>query len=152
MPLEFNIINYNSPEYQKALRLREDVMRKPLGLLLSEEDVKDDGKRIHISEDIIMMSSFANDELICGCSLRIIHHKIAHIYSVFVKQELQNKGFGQRLMAYAENYAKSQGAKRLYVEGRKAAKNFYQKCGFSSCGLEYIDMNIVHQDMRKDIA
>lgn len=145
MPLEFNIINYNSPEYQKALRLREDVMRKPLGLLLSEEDVKDDGKRIHIG-------GYYNDELICGCSLRIIHHKIAHIYSVFVKQELQNKGFGQRLMAYAENYAKSQGAKRLFVEGRKAAKNFYQKCGFSSCGLEYIDMNIVHQDMRKDIA
>ena len=141
MPLEFNIINYNSPEYQKALRLREDVMRKPLGLLLSEEDVKDDGKRIHISKDIIMMSSFA-----------VVLYKIAHIYSVFVKQELQNKGFGQRLMAYAENYAKSQGAKRLYVEGRKAAKNFYQKCGFSSCGLEYIDMNIVHQDMRKDIA
>ena len=141
MPLEFNIINYNSPEYQKALRLREDVMRKPLGLLLSEEDVKDDGKRIHRSKDIIMMSSFA-----------VVLYKIAHIYSVFVKQELQNKGFGQRLMAYAENYAKSQGAKRLYVEGRKAAKNFYQKCGFSSCGLEYIDMNIVHQDMRKDIA
>lgn len=144
MHLLFKIIRYSSPEYKETLQLREDVMRKLLGLLLSEEDVRHDDKKIHIG-------GYYNSELICACSLKIIHHKISHIYSVCVKQEFQNKGVGQQLIRFAEEYAKLQGVKRLYVEGRKSAKNFYQKCGFSSCGSEYVDMNILHQDMRKDI-
>ncbi len=34
-----------SLEYNKTYKLRENVMRKPLGLLLSAEDVKDDNIR-----------------------------------------------------------------------------------------------------------
>lgn len=141
---EFLMIEYATEEYKKSLLLKEEVMRKPLGLRLSEEDTKYDNKRTHIGGHI-------RNELICGCSLKIFHRKIAHIYSVFVKQELQNQGIGQQLMTFAENYTKSNGVTRLYVEGRKAAKSFYLKCGFSPCGSEYIDMNILHQDMRKDI-
>lgn len=144
MFLSFKIIEYASQEYQKSLLLREEVMRKPLGIQLSDEDIRYDYKRIHIG-------GYYENELICGCSLGIFHRKIAHIYSVFVKQELQNQGIGQLLMTFAENYTKSNGVTRLYVEGRKAAKGFYLKCGFSPCGNEYTDMNILHQDMRKDI-
>lgn len=144
MFLIFKIIKYASKEYQKTLHLRDEVMRKPLGLRLSEEDIKYDYKRIHIG-------GYCGNELICGCSLRIIHKKIAHIYSVFVKQKFQNKGIGQQMMVFIENFTKSQGVIRLYVEGRKSAKYFYLKCGFLPCGNEYTDMNILHQDMRKDI-
>ena len=144
MNVTFKFIQYNSPPYTEALRLREDVMRKPLGILLSEEDIKDDDNKTHIC-------GYYGDELVCGCSLKVIHHKIAHIYSVFVKQIYQNQGIGQELMTFAESYAKSLGVARLYVEGRKAAQRFYQKCDFTPCGSEYVDMNILHQDMRKDI-
>lgn len=144
MRLLFKIIKYNSPEYQKTLQLRDEVMRKPLGLQLSEDDVKYDDKRIHIA-------GYLGGELVCGCSLRIIHQKMVHIYSVFVKQNFQNQGIGKQLMAFAEHYAKSNGAARLYLEGRKTAQHFYLKCGFLPCGSEYVDMNIPHQDMRKDI-
>ena len=140
----FKIIQYASQEYKETLQLREDVMRKPLGLLLSAEDVRNDNKRIHIG-------GYDNNKLICTCSLKIIHHKISHIYSFCVKQEFQNKGVGRQLMAFTENYCKSQGVTRLYVEGRKTAQIFYQKCGFLPCGSEYMDMNILHQDMHKDI-
>lgn len=140
----FKIIEYTSPEYFQTLRLREDVMRKPLGLQLSEDDVKNDHKRIHIG-------GYIGDELICGCSLGIIHQKMGHIFSVYVKQEYQNQGIGQQLMAFAEHYAEQSGVGRLYVEGRKTAKNFYIKCGFRPCGHEYIDMNILHQDLKKDL-
>lgn len=144
MHLLFKIIQYNLPEYKETLQLRENVMRKPLGLLLSAEDVKDDNVRTHIG-------GYCNGVLICACSFKIIHRKIAHLYSVCVKQEFQNRGVGQQLMHFTEKYVKLHGAARLYVEGRKSAKKFYQKCGFSPCGSEYIDMNILHQDMRKDI-
>ena len=144
MHLLFKIIQYDLPEYKETLQLRENVMRKPLGLLLSVEDVKDDNVRTHIG-------GYCNGVLICACSFKIIHRKIAHLYSVCVKQEFQNRGVGQQLMHFTEKYVKLHGAARLYVEGRKSAKNFYRKCGFSPCGSEYIDMNILHQDMRKDI-
>lgn len=144
MYLLFKIIQYALPEYKETLQLREDVMRKPLGLLLSAEDIKDDNMRTHIG-------GYYNGKLVCTCSFKIIHGKIAHIYSVCVKQEFQNRGVGQQLMNFTEKYVKLHGAARLYVEGRKSAKKFYQKCGFSPCGSEYIDMNIQHQDMRKDI-
>jgi len=140
----FKIIKFASPQYQETLRLRDEAMRKPLGLSLSAEDIEDDNKRTHIG-------GYYNNQIICACSLKIIHHKIAHIYSFCVKQEFQNQHIGQQLMAFAESYVKFQNAARLYVEARKTAQYFYQKCGFSPCGSEYIDMNLLHQDMRKDI-
>lgn len=144
MFLVFKTIEFLSQEYHEMLQLRENVMRKPLGLLLSAEDVKDDNVRTHIG-------GYCNGVLICACSFKIIHRKIAHLYSVCVKQEFQNRGVGQQLMHFTEKYVKLLGAARLYVEGRESAKKFYQKCVFSPCGSEYIDMNILHQDMRKDI-
>lgn len=144
MYLSFEIIEFLSPDYYATLQLREDVMRKPLGILLSAEDIKDDCMRTHIG-------GYYNDKLVCTCSFKIIHKKIAHIYSICVKQELQNRGVGQQLINFTEKYVKLRGVARLYVEGRKSAKKFYQKCGFSPCGSEYIDMNILHQDMRKNI-
>lgn len=144
MSLEFRVIEYATEEYKKTLQLRDEVMRKPLGLRLSEEDTRYDNQRIHIG-------GYIGNELICGCSLRIIHRKMAHIYSVYVKQKYQNQGIGQQLMAFVEEYVRQSGVARFYVEGRKAAKNFYLKCGFRPCGSEYTDMNIIHQDMKKDI-
>ena len=144
MSLMFRVVEYATEEYKEALQLKDDVMRKPLGLCLSEDDVKFDNKRIHIG-------GYIENELVCGCSFGIIHKKMGHIFSVYVKQSCQNQGIGQQLMAFAEDYAKQSGVARLYVEGRKTAKNFYLKCGFRPCGSEYVDMNIIHQDMKKDI-
>lgn len=144
MLIRFKIVDFDSPEYHETLKLRNEVMRKPLGLTLSADDVKFDHKRTHIA-------GYFNDNLICACSLGIFHQKICHIFSFCVKQEYQNQGIGRQLMSYAEKYAQDKGVQRLYLEGRKAASPFYSKCGFVKCGHEYIDMNIVHQDMRKDI-
>jgi len=45
----FRIIRHASPEYQKAVELRENILRKPLGLIFSPEDLQAEKDHLHIA-------------------------------------------------------------------------------------------------------
>ena len=54
-------IDYGSPEYEKMLRLRYDLLRKPLGLSF-------DPKELEKEKDDVLMGAFEDDRLL-GCCL-----------------------------------------------------------------------------------
>ncbi len=141
----FKTVRFGSPEYREALRTREDVMRRPLGLCLSEEDLKGEERRIHIA-------GYAGAEQVCGCALNIIHGKLALIAFFYVRPEFQKQGCGRGMMHFLEEYAAASGVRRLYAEAREAARGFYEKCGFRKSGHVYVDTGLRHQDMKKDIG
>ena len=47
MLVEFKIFSYQSDEYKQALKLRYLILRKPLNLEFTEEELKKDEKDIH---------------------------------------------------------------------------------------------------------
>jgi len=56
-PIYFKIIAHDSPEYKIALHLSEGILRKPLGLTFSQEELEKE-------KDYIQVAGFIDDELV----------------------------------------------------------------------------------------
>ena len=47
--MEFREIDHGSAEYEAALRLRDEILRRPLGMSLFDEDLSAEGDFLHIA-------------------------------------------------------------------------------------------------------
>lgn len=142
--LEIKIINYGGEDYQKTLELRDTILRIPINLRLSEDDTKEDHKRIH-------MAAFLENEMIACLMISEDSPKVFRIRQVAVKPTLQKLGIGSALMSFAEDYAKENGAKEITLHARRVAENFYEKLDYKQTGKEFQERNIPHIKMYKNI-
>jgi N-acetylglutamate synthase-like GNAT family acetyltransferase len=90
----------------------------------SEKDNSEDAST-HI------MASDENGNLVGVCRLQKNAPDQAQLRFMAVKETLQGKGIGMKLIAYAEDKAKQQGAKILILQARETVIEFYKKCGYS---------------------
>lgn len=140
MPLK--VIDHDSPEYQQMIRLRDEVLRKPLGLYFDPEELSRE------KEDVLI-GAFEEDKLI-GCCLLTRHDATScRLRQMAVSSNLQQKGVGAMLMNFAENIARERGYQTLMMHARKSAIGFYQKCGYVVEGDEFMEVTIPHYVMRK---
>ena len=142
MPLK--IVDHGSQEYREIVRLREDVLRRPLGLTLEEDELETERPHIHIG-------AFEEDQLLGCCMLvRETDHTV-RLRQMSVMDTLQGKGVGRALMNFAENIARDQGYKHLIMHARKHAIGFYEKMGYKVTSTEFTEVSIPHVVMEKSL-
>ena len=56
------------------------------------------------------------------------------------------------MMAFAENIARDRGYKRMMMHARDTAIGFYEKYGYRVKGDEFIEVNIKHHVMQKELV
>ena len=125
-------IKYGSPEYQKTLELRNEVMRKPFGGNIFEEDNTGEENQIIIGA-FETNSIFSN--LLIGCGF--LSNKGQDTWMVeylCVDSVLQKKGVGTALMQCMEKIAMDRGAKRMVLDARVKTIDFYQRFGYMPKG------------------
>ncbi|MEX0635822.1 MAG: GNAT family N-acetyltransferase [Ferruginibacter sp.] len=137
-------IDYGSSDYQKVIRLRFSILRAPLGLNFSQEDLDKEKEHIHIA-------SFEDDELLGCCMLTPIDHHTLQLRQMAVKDNLQRKGIGASIMSFAENISRDKGYRRIIMHARDSAIGFYEKFGYKVKGEEFIEVNLPHHMMEKKI-
>lgn len=115
----FKIIQYGSLQYQEAVKLREEILRKPLGLTFLPEELEAEKTHIHIV-------GLLGDEVIATAVL-VLEDKDYKMQRVSVKKSFQANGIGSKMMQFCESYAKSQGIHSIYCYARASAVNFYLK-------------------------
>lgn len=140
MPLK--IIDYGSKEYKQMLDLRRQILRKPLGLDFTEEDIQNEKHHIHIA-------AFEDDDMLGCCMLTQETPNSVRLRQMAVKPGLQNKGIGKVLMQFAENIARDRGNKLMTMHARKSASGFYEKQGYQIKGDEFQEVTIPHYVMEK---
>lgn len=141
---EYRIIRYNSPEYQQSLNLRYQLLRKPLGRVISKEDVATDKESTHYG-------AFYKGKLIGTGKLEKETDEVFWVRQIAVDNAFQGKGVGKELMASLEQEAVKQGCKRLLLHARATAVDFYRKLGYYTTSSEYAVMSIPHFDMEKTL-
>lgn len=140
--VEIRIISYNSDEYKQSLELRDLVLRKPLGLNLSEADVEGEENQIHIAA--------VEDKNLVGCVvIAPIDSTTAKVRNMTVHPDRQGLGVGKDLMFFAEKIAKEKGFSQLTMHARKTAVRFYEKLGYIAIGDEFLEHGIPHIIMEK---
>jgi len=136
------MIDHGTKEYQQMVNLRNDILRKPLGLCFSEEELERE-------KDDILMGAFEDDRLLGCCLLTRMDNKTVRLRQMAVPNSMQGKGVGRALMIFAENIARDLGYKKLCMHARKTAVGFYQKLGYGIAGQEFVEVTIPHYIMEK---
>jgi predicted GNAT family N-acyltransferase len=136
------MIDHGTKEYQQMVNLRNDILRKPLGLSFDKEELERE-------KDDILMGAFEDDRLLGCCLLTRMDPATVRLRQMAVPNSMQGKGVGRALMIFAENIARDLGYKKLCMHARKTAVGFYQKLGYSVSGDEFFEVTIPHYIMEK---
>jgi predicted GNAT family N-acyltransferase len=137
-------IDHGSKEYQQMVKLRNDILRQPLGLSFSEDELARE------KEDILI-GAFDDDEMLACCMLTKVDNKCLRLRQMAVQNNLQGKGIGASMMNFAEIVARDKGYKRLIMHARKTVLGFYEKLGYRPVGDEFIEVTIPHYVMEKNL-
>lgn len=142
MPLK--IIDYGSKEYKQMVDLRTQILRKPLNLSFSTEELEKE-------KDNLLIAAYEDDAMLGCCMLVQIAPNTVQLRQMAVKAGLQGKGIGRVLMQFAENIARDRGNKKIKMHARKTAAGFYEKLGYNIEGEEFTELTISHYNMEKEL-
>jgi len=142
--MTFREILIGTAEYQAALRLREAVLRRPLGLPFSEEDLADESRCLHLG-------GFDEGRLVAILLLKPMPQQTMKMRQVAVHPDLQGRGIGAALVAFAEASATARGYKTMIAHARATAVEFYRGIGYSTSGEPFIETTIPHLLVSKEL-
>ena len=138
------IIDHGSAEYKQMLKLRDDILRKPLGLTFSKEELEKE-------KNNLLMAPYEDDQMLGCCMLVEEDPQTVRLRQMAVLNDLQGKGIGKALMNFAENLARDRGYKKITMHARKNAIGFYEKMGYKQVGGEFQEITIPHYVMEKEL-
>lgn len=141
---EVKIFSYNTPEYHRALALRDKVLRQPLGLKFTEAELKKDEHDTH-------MGLFEGEEVLACLTLTRCENNRMKVRQVATAEHAQGKGLGRQLSEAAEKYCLDNGYNTVFCHARKVAAPFYEKLGYSILGHEFTEVGIPHYVMEKKL-
>ena len=144
MLMALKILDHGSKEYQQMVRLREDILRKPLGLSLSREELEKE-------KDNMLIGAFEDEDMLGCCMLVEENPETVRLRQMAVLNDLQGKGIGRALMNFAENLARDRGFRKLRMHARKNVVGFYEKMGYKVEGDEFEEVTIPHFVMVKNL-
>ena len=142
--MALKIIDHGSREYQQMVQLRDDILRKPLGLHFTPEELESEKQNL-------MMGAFEDDAMLGCCMLVEEEPHTVRLRQMAVINDLQGKGVGTALMNFAENLARDRGYRKITMHARKNAIGFYEKLGYKKVGKEFEEITIPHYVMEKQL-
>ena len=141
-----HVIDFGTPEFDEALKLRYEVLRKPLKMEYNPEDIAKEYDSFHIG-------CYANSgELMGVLTLKPIDHKIVKMRQVVVSPQTQSKGLGTFLVRESEKFAAIKGFEKIELHARDTAIEFYKKSGYISKGEIFKEVGIDHIFMYKNLT
>ncbi len=137
-------IDHGTKEYKQMVALRMEILRKPLGLGFTPEELANE------KEDILI-GAFDEEEMLACCLLTKAENKSLRLRQMAVQNNLQGKGIGASMMNFAETVARDKGYKKMVMHARKTALGFYEKLGYKVTGDEFEEVTIPHYVMEKKL-
>ncbi|MEO5501252.1 MAG: GNAT family N-acetyltransferase [Ginsengibacter sp.] len=138
-------IDHGTPEYQQMVKLRLEILRKPLNLSFESSELEKE-------KNDILIAALDEDVMLGCCLLTQADDKVVRLRQMAVQNNLQGKGVGASMMNYAETIARDKGYKRLMMHARKTAVGFYEKLGYKTVGNEFSEINLPHIIMEKKLS
>ncbi len=138
-------IDHGTKEYEQMLALRYEILRKPLSLSFSTEELDKE-------KNDILIAAFEDDTMLGCCLLTKTDKHSVRLRQMAVQNNLQGKGIGASMMNFAEMIARDAGYRKITMHARKSAIGFYEKLGYRVTGEEFLELSIPHVIMEKKIV
>ena len=140
--LKFTKIQFGTDLYKKLLDFRFNILRVPLKLEWSEEDLKNEDKQYHFAV-------FLNKEIIGCCVLKKLSQTKIKLRQMAVSENFRGNSIGSYIIKMAEIFCIENGYSEIVLTARCYAVNFYKKNGFSSFGDVFLDVTLESIMMKK---
>ena len=141
--MTFREIAWGSAEYAAEIRLRNEILRKPLGLSLEDEDLAPEREQLHYG-------LFDPAGTLAACAVAVpLSQTEARIRQMAVVPSRQGGGLGKKLMTELEADLRARGFERFQLNARASAVGFYEKLGYSIVGDEFREVTVPHFRMTK---
>ena len=135
-------IPFGGEEYAQCLRLRDEVLRRPLGLNLFAEDLSGEGNCRHIAA--------LRGEKAAGTAQLLPDPErpgAMRVRQVAVSADCRGQGLGRKMLDFAVRLAVREGFSAVTVHARETAAGFYRKMGFIQTGPGFLEVGIPHLPM-----
>lgn len=140
--LTFRETTCTSPLYLQTLALRERVLRIPIDLVLSAEDVAGEDQQRHF----VMLDG---DDLVACVVIKPLHVTSVKLRQMAVSSLYQGRNVGRDLIVAVEEVLVGSGITDIEMSARQSAIGFYEKLGYHVTGEPYIEQGIPHVRMEK---
>ena len=142
--ITYRHITTHDPEYEQEKDLRNRVLRLPLGLALSEQDMSDEDTQLHL----VALDSRGT---VIGCVLVSIFENTARIRQMAIERSYQGQGIGTELMKQLEPALRARNILKATLHARMTARGFYEKLGYSVISGIFTEVTIPHVAMEKKL-
>jgi len=139
--LVFKQIDYDSTRYWEAVKLRSKVLREPLNMQFTDEQLQAEYPYIHLA------AIWKN--MIIGCLYLIREGNNARLKQFCVEPELQGLGIGKKIVELTEKFCKENDMNYIYMHAREYAVPFYEKLGYRKYDEQFLEIGLPHWKLQK---
>ena len=137
---------FGSVLYHQSMKLRETVLRHPLGMKFTQEDLAIEQHQHHL-----VIYSWQK-KVMGGLSLNGLGTASVKLRQMWVLPEHQGMGIGKRGVREAHRLAKAHNAQEIYCHARENAMGFYEKMLYFKEGSPFLEVGLTHYEMRYHLA
>lgn len=140
--MQVEIIEHGGPRYELTVALRDRVLRQPLGLQFTTEQLESESKCIHYAGSL-------DDRIVACCVADRKQQGWFKIRQVAVDFDFQRRGLGRQLMEFVHSHVAAIGGHRVFCHSRDVAEPFYGRLGYQPTGGYFEEVTIQHIRMEK---
>jgi GNAT superfamily N-acetyltransferase len=125
-------VAFGSDHYRALLTIRDQVLRKPIGMVLRDKDTASDHMEFHLA-------AFDGDKAVGCVMLKPLGRDAIQLRQMAVLDSYRGRNIGAMLAGYAESFAREKGFGVIETRARRTARGFYEKLGYQSREGEFAD-------------
>ena len=142
--MKFVEIEWKSSRYESEIDLRDRLLRAPLGLTFTAEDLDAEASQLHFG--------MVQDGELVACAVVVpLPEGVGKLRQMAVDPPYQRRGVGSRLIREIEGELGMREFVKLELHARKEAVTFYQRLGYAIEGDEFLEVKIPHRKMTRMI-
>ncbi|AKC76631.1 MULTISPECIES: GNAT family N-acetyltransferase [Staphylococcus] len=139
----FEIVK-NKDMLSECFYIRREVFVKEQGVPLENELDSFEEESIHII-------GYDKNHVPFACARFRPYNNAAKVERVAILKPYRKDGYGKTMMHAIERFAKDKGYNQLVLNAQVQAQGFYEKLGYIQTGPVFIEENIDHIKMYKNI-
>lgn len=138
---------HQGDDYRAAVSLRDRILRAPLGLSFSEDELEAEHGDFHLG------AFDDKDGTLIGCLVLSPQPEHAlKMRQVAIAESHRGQGIGMALVNFAEALAQSRGFDRIILNARESVVPFYERLHYQVIGEPFIEVNLPHRRMSKALT
>jgi predicted GNAT family N-acyltransferase len=138
------ILVFQSPLQLASIALRRKVLRIPLGLDFTQQELDEEHHQIHVAY-------IADHQVLGVLLLNPQDEQLLKMRQVAVEPNQQGQGIGKAMVGFSEQWAKENGFNTITLHARKTAVPFYLNLAYTIEGAEFEEVGVPHYKMFKKI-